>query len=58
MSTLRALCRLAADLDKCVARSPSVGFPMGRPTKLLASTRGGEAYSTRPVDTLRPLAQR
>ena len=47
----------AAYLDKCIARSPSAAFPLGPPTRLLASTRGKDG-SHRPYDTLEPLARR
>ena len=44
-------------LDKCIAKSPSIAFPLGHPTRLLASTRGPSG-SHRPYDTLAPIARR
>jgi len=42
-------------LGKCVSDQPSVAFPFGAPTRLLASLRD---TSKRPVETLTPLARR
>ena len=42
-------------LAKCVPRSPSAAFPLGPPTRLMASVRGANA-SHRPYDTLVPLS--
>mmetsp|Transcript_18987 Transcript_18987/g.48585 ORF Transcript_18987/g.48585 Transcript_18987/m.48585 type:complete len:319 (-) Transcript_18987:402-1358(-) len=45
----------AAYMSKCIARQPSVAFPFGAPTRLLASLR---ADSKRPVETLTPTAEK
>ena len=44
-------------MNRCITDSPSVAFPNGPPTRLLASTRG-KTGSHRPLDTLTPIATR
>ena len=41
-------------MAKCIPRAPSVAFPFGPPTRLLASLRGD---SDRPMESLEPVAK-